>query len=126
MMEVELKCPICQLGFIEEMGSDDNQTLLDSDSDPDHALSLWAPILLGMMSNSRRRSRLGHLEFEEDEDDHTREADTQLDPDLASIMNRRRRNSATILQLLQGIRAGMLAESENPNPENENRDTGRE
>ena len=79
-----------------------------------------------MMSNSRRRSRLGHLEFEEDEDDHTREADTQLDPDLASIMNRRRRNSATILQLLQGIRAGMLAESENPNPENENRDTGRE
>lgn len=134
MMEVELKCPICQLGFIEEMGSDgstdrENENPLDSDSD--RALSLWAPILLGMMSNPRRRSRLRHLEFGDDDDeftnerdDHTREADTELDPELASIMNRRRRNSATILQLLQGIRAGMLSESENG--ENENRETGRE
>ncbi|KAK6803249.1 hypothetical protein RDI58_001033 [Solanum bulbocastanum] len=125
MMEVELKCPICQLGFIEEMGSGTTEIPLDSDSD--RALSLWAPILLGMMTNPHRRSRLRHLEFEDDDDDdHTREADTQLDPDLTSIMNRRRRNSATILQLLQGIRAGMLAESENPNPEHENRETGRE
>ncbi|XP_055818526.1 E3 ubiquitin-protein ligase SIRP1-like isoform X2 [Solanum dulcamara] len=133
MMEVELKCPICQLGFIEEMGADstdrENESPLDSDSD--RALSLWAPILLGMMSNPRSRSRLRHLEFEDDDDeytnerdDHTREADTELDPGLASIMNRRRRNSATILQLLQGIRAGMLSESENA--DNENRETGRE
>lgn len=134
MMEVELKCPICQLGFVEEMGADstalENESLLDSDSD--RALSLWAPILLGMMSNPRRRSRLRHLEFEDDDDDehtnerddHTREADTELDPELASMMNRQRRNSATILQLLQGIRAGMLSESENA--ENENRETGGE
>lgn len=135
MMEVELKCPICQEGFIEEMGSDsalENESALDfGGSDSDRALSLWAPILLGMMSNPRRRSRLRHLEFGDDDDeytnerdDHTRDGDTELDPELASIMNRRRRNSATILQLLQGIRAGMLSESENT--ENENRETGRE
>lgn len=135
MMEVELKYPICQQRFIEEMGSD--STALENETpsyfggtDSDRALSLWAPILLGMMSNPRRRSRLRHLEFEDDDDDehtnerddHTREGDTELDPELASLMNRRRRNSATILQLLQGIRAGMLFESENV--ENEIRETG--
>ncbi|XP_016491439.1 E3 ubiquitin-protein ligase SIRP1-like [Nicotiana tabacum] len=110
-MEVELKCPICQQGFVEEMGS---ETALENDlggSDSDRALTLWAPILLGMMSNPRRRrSRFRHhLEFDsDDDDDHTREGgETELDPELASIMNRRRRNSATILQLLQSIRAGM-------------------
>ncbi|XP_059281688.1 E3 ubiquitin-protein ligase SIRP1-like isoform X2 [Lycium ferocissimum] len=117
---VELKCPICQEGFIEEMGSNnsalENESPLDfGGSDSDRALSLWAPILLGMMSSPRRRSRLRHLEIDDDDDDddddHTREGD---DPE------RRRRNSATILQLLQGIRAGM------ENAEGENRETGRE
>ncbi|KAK4339025.1 hypothetical protein RND71_040487 [Anisodus tanguticus] len=119
---VELKCPICQEGFIEEMGSDsalENESPSDfGGSDSDRALSLWAPILLGMMSNPRRRSRLRHLEFDDDDDEerdnHTREGD---DPELAS---RRRRNSATILHLLQGIRAGM------ENAEGENTETGRE
>ncbi|KAJ8529030.1 hypothetical protein K7X08_035865 [Anisodus acutangulus] len=87
-------------------------------SDSDRALSLWAPILLGMISNPRRRSRLRHLEFDDDDeeerDNHTREGD---DPELAS---RRRRNSATILHLLQGIRVGM------ENVEGENTETGRE
>nr|GMD14920.1 E3 ubiquitin-protein ligase RING1-like [Ipomoea batatas] len=93
IMEIEpLKCPICQRGFVEEMESaaapeTTNENAFDlGGADSERALSLWAPILLGMMSNPRRRR---------------------------SSSSRRRRSSATILQLLQGIRAGMLSETEN-------------
>lgn len=135
IMEVEIKCPFCEMGFIEEMSSTttrDNQ-IIDTDTDTDfgsdRALSLWAPILLGMMGNPprRRRRRFRRLEFElGDEDDHDHDHDndnddeghrggeTELDRQLESIIRRRRRSSATILQLLQGLRAGMASElSEN-------------
>ncbi|CAK7339064.1 unnamed protein product [Dovyalis caffra] len=122
VMEVEIKCPFCQSGFIEEMsGSTGDNQYADSEFGSDRALSLWAPILLGMMGNSRRRRRLGRVEYEEDEDDsddveanHGRETD--LEHEIESFVRRRRsrRNSATILQLRQGMRAGIVAsESEN-------------
>lgn len=128
-----IKCSLCCSEFVEEMESIRNDHHhhhhLESDlagaSDSDRDLSLWAPILLGMMSNPRRRRRLRHIEFDdededEDEDHHEgrsqryrhREGETELDRELESIMRRRRRSSATILQLLQGIRAGMASESE--------------
>ena len=138
IMEVEIKCPLCQNGFVEEMNSTtirDNQAQADADTDTDfgsdRALSLWAPILLGMMGNQprRRRRRFRQIEFEfgdeDDEHDNDHEdghghghghwgGETELDRELESIMRRRRRSSATILQLLQGIRAGMASElSEN-------------
>ncbi|OMO57818.1 Zinc finger, RING-type [Corchorus olitorius] len=52
ILEVEIKCPFCQGGFIEEMasGTRDSQDV-DSDIASDRALSLWAPILLGMMGS---------------------------------------------------------------------------
>ncbi|KAF5471366.1 hypothetical protein F2P56_011809 [Juglans regia] len=128
-MEVEIKCPFCQTGFIEEMSSTTtpgNQvTYIDTDTDfgSDRALSLWAPILLGMMGNPPRRRRrrfrrldfeLGHEDEDEDNDDNgddgRRGGETELDRELESIIRRRRRSSATILQLLQGIRAGMASE----------------
>lgn len=138
-MEIEtLKCPNCQGGFVEEMVTavaTANETPLDfgAASDSDRALSLWAPILLGMMTNPHgRRRRFRRLEFEDDDDGGGEDREfnnyrigrnTELDRDLDSII-RRRRNSATILQLLQGIRAGMLSESENP--ENDTRTGDRE
>ncbi|KAK2982008.1 hypothetical protein RJ640_013218 [Escallonia rubra] len=152
IMEVAaINCPLCQSGFVEEMESTTTASRIDhphhhrrhssSDfggggSDSDHALSLWAPILLGMMRNPRRRSRMRRLEYEEDDDDenrdgnndsninnHFREGETELDRELESIIRRRRRSSATILHLLQGIRAGILSESENAESENNsNRD----
>lgn len=122
-----IKCPICQSGFVEEMASAGDDSPLDFElggSDPDRAaLSLWAPILLGMMDNPRRyhHRRVRRTEFEDDEneDDHENNlrhhsGETELDRELESIMRRRRRSSATILQLLHGIRAGILSESENP------------
>ncbi|XP_011025108.1 PREDICTED: E3 ubiquitin-protein ligase RNF115-like isoform X2 [Populus euphratica] len=122
IMGVEIKCPFCQNGFIEDMidSTGDNQ-VPDSEFGSDRALSLWAPILLGMVGSSHRRRRLRRVEYEEDEDgnddgevNHTGEP--EFEREIESFMRRRRsrRNSATILQLLQGIRAGILvSESEN-------------
>ncbi|XP_075635131.1 E3 ubiquitin-protein ligase SIRP1-like [Castanea sativa] len=136
VMETGIKCPFCQDDFIEEMSSTagDNQDP-ETEFGSDRALSLWAPILLGMMGNPRRRGRTRRFEFEEDEEEdnnddngesrHGGEADAERQ--LESIIRRRRRSSATILQLLQGIRAGMQSEmSENSEGDRDNRDRDRE
>ena len=136
VVEADIKCPFCQSGFIEEMSSTagDNQDP-ETEFGSDRALSLWAPILLGMMGNPRRR-RTRRLDFEEEEEEednnddngesrHGGEADVERQ--LESIIRRRRRSSATILQLLQGIRAGMQSEmSENSEGDRDNRDRDRE
>jgi len=132
VMEADIKCPFCQSGFIEEMSSTagDNQDP-ETEFGSDRALSLWAPILLGMMGNPRRR-RTRRLDFEEEDNNddngesrHGGEADVERQ--LESIIRRRRRSSATILQLLQGIRAGMQSEmSENSEGDRDNRDRDRE
>ncbi|XP_007014038.2 PREDICTED: E3 ubiquitin-protein ligase CIP8 [Theobroma cacao] len=131
IMEVEIKCPVCETGFIEEMssGTRDSEDI-DSDIGSDRALSLWAPILLGMMGNPRRRRRHRRIDFEEEDDDNDdgearHGGDTDLDRELESIIRRRRRSSATILQLLQGIRDGMASEAENSENDRD-RDTSRD
>ena len=131
IMEVEIKCPFCQDGFIEEMssGTSDSQDI-DSGIGSDRAPSLWAPILLGMMGNPRRRRRPRRIDFEEEDDDNDdgearHGGDTDLDRELESIIRRRRRSSATILQLLQGIRDGIASETENSENDRD-RDTGRD
>ncbi|KAI3461919.1 hypothetical protein Pfo_018582 [Paulownia fortunei] len=129
-----IKCPICQSGFVEEMASaatpgDDSPLDFElGGSDPDRALSLWAPILLGMMGNPRRRRRIRRIEFEEDENEdgndnnhRHHDGETELDRQLESIM-RRRRSSATILRLLQDMRAGILSESGNFETDERTRD----
>ncbi|KAM7497552.1 hypothetical protein LguiA_021966 [Lonicera macranthoides] len=163
IMEVEsIKCPRCQSGFLEEIGTaagtaTDMEGAGGLGSDSDRTLSLWAPILLGMMSNPSRQRRLRRLEFGDDDDDdndngndddddyearnhyehdhrrhhhHHRHSDSEseLDRELEAIIRRRRmrrrRSSATILQLLQGIRAGMLSESDNSGSEVRDRSSG--
>lgn len=119
-MEVEIKCPVCQGGFVEEISSatvDSQVHGHESDFRSDQSLSLWAPVLLGMMGDHRRRRTLRHFEFEDEDDDNEGsesrdEGDTELDQEIESIIRRRRRNSATILQLLQNIRDGMASEYE--------------
>ncbi|KAF8398614.1 hypothetical protein HHK36_017545 [Tetracentron sinense] len=109
VMEVEIKCPFCESGCVEEMDSirdQDNQTDLGSD----RALSLWAPILLGMMGGPRRRS----FRRENDDDvDDTQHRETEPVRDLESTFRTSRRSSANILHLLQNLHAGMTPESEN-------------
>lgn len=141
ILEVEtVKCSFCQSGFVEEMASaaaPTNETTLGfGATESDRALSLWAPILLGMMSNPRRRRRLRRLAFGDDynEDDmesynyHTeREEESELDREVGSIMGRGRgrgrQSSATVLQLLQASRAGTTTSPPVLNSENDARDT---
>lgn len=144
ILEVEtVKCSLCQSGFVEEMANAAapmNETTLGfGATESDRALSLWAPILLGMMSNPRRRRRLRRLAFGDDynEDDmesynyHTgreEEESELIDRDVGSITRRGRRSSATVLQILQGFRAAGTAtsppvlNSENDARETQNRD----
>ncbi|KAG1338231.1 E3 ubiquitin-protein ligase SIRP1 [Cocos nucifera] len=105
-MEVELKCPLCHNGFVEEM---DGRGEIDTDSDleSDRALSLWSSMLLGMMGGFSRRSRL-RREEEDDDSDH----------EFEDFLRRRRRSSA-ILQLLESLQDDSRSESDNPESERE-------
>lgn len=126
IMEVEsIKCSLCQGGFVEEMDSIRSDHHHDGGSESDRGISLWAPILLGMMNTPRHHRRFRQLGIDEenqeenrrDSDEHRRqgggggEGESELDPELESL--RRRRSSAAILHLLQGIRAGIVSESDN-------------
>lgn len=128
IMEVEIKCPFCQSGFVEEMGSgsnNNNHQVPDSEFGSDRALSLWAPILLGMMGNQRPHGRrFRRTDYEEDDNDD--ENHDEYEGELESIITRRRRrNSAAILQLLQGLRTGLQSEAEdNDNDRERDRDRG--
>ncbi|KAL5569817.1 hypothetical protein UlMin_026392 [Ulmus minor] len=129
IVEVEIKCPFCQSGFVEEMSSSSTREgcdVVDAETDfgSNRALSLWAPILLGMMGNPWRCKRFRRIKFDDDDDDGVDYGDnedgesrhggnSELDRELESIIRRRRRSSANILQLLQGIRAGLGSESQN-------------
>ncbi|CAH8336968.1 unnamed protein product [Eruca vesicaria subsp. sativa] len=126
IIDAELKCPYCQNGFVEEMSGEVQDQEIDFGTD--QALSQWGPILVGMMSNPRRRRRFRRTEFDVDNDDgndinnvdnHRRrlrhredDGEIELDREVDSIIRRRRRCSAAILQLLQGIREGTNSDHE--------------
>ncbi|KAG2263144.1 hypothetical protein Bca4012_080394 [Brassica carinata] len=136
IIEAEIKCPYCQSGFLEEMSGENNggsssslREVQDQETGfgTDRALTLWGPVLVGMMSNPRRRRRFRRTEFGVDNDEvnvavdnhhhrrhHDREHEGEIDLDMEvdSIMRRRRRSSAAILQLLQGIREGLNSDHE--------------
>ena len=136
LIDAEIKCPYCQSGFVEELseeinggGSSSLREVQNQEIDfgtDDRALSLWGPILVGMMSNPRRRRRFRRTEFGLDNDGNDlsnfdnlrrlrhREHDGEIDLDreVDSIIRRRRRSSAAILQFLQGIREGINSDHE--------------
>ncbi|KAL1556958.1 RING-type E3 ubiquitin transferase [Salvia divinorum] len=103
----EMNCPVCESDFLEEM----------SDADPpspnDRALSLWAPILLGFMARPS---------MDPDPEDHETATAADADAD-ANQQLVRRQNSIAILQLLQSIRAGIVAADPDHNQDRE-RETG--
>ncbi|KAI3683444.1 hypothetical protein L1987_83947 [Smallanthus sonchifolius] len=139
-----VKCSSCNGEFVEEMGSvmSDHHHHhhhrhrqegggSDSDLDPDRSISLWAPVLLGMLSNRRGRRGFTRVRVDEDEDDdedrradhldyyeryrryqfqHPHErSESDLGRELESAIRRQRRSSAAFLHLLHGVRS----ESEN-------------
>ncbi|KAL4591259.1 hypothetical protein LXL04_004217 [Taraxacum kok-saghyz] len=130
-----IKCSLCQDGFVEEYDSarsDHHNHQHAGDPESDSALSLWAPIFFGMMSDPRRRRRIRQIEHgENDENEDSEEryrryqregGESELDRELESIMTRRRRSSATIVQLL---RTGLRTQSENI-PDREGGENNRE
>ncbi|MCL7050603.1 hypothetical protein MKW94_013625 [Papaver nudicaule] len=131
VMEVEMKCPFCQSGFVEEMytatgENHENETETETDLGlgSDRALSLWAPILLSMMgggggSGTRRRLSRRESEGEEEENEEPHRGESEQDGELESILRRRRRSSAAILQLLHSLRSGIMSEIENSGNDSE-------
>ncbi|CAH8387121.1 unnamed protein product [Eruca vesicaria subsp. sativa] len=155
ILDAEIKCPLCQNGFVEEMSGENNvgssnsnskslREIQDSEIDfsTDCALTLWGPILLGMTSNHHRRRRFRtELGLDNDEvnvpapndvdgndnnvDNHhhhhynrrrhrhmQHDGEADLGREFDSIIRRRWRSAAAILQLFQGIREGLNTEDE--------------
>ncbi|CAE5967116.1 unnamed protein product [Arabidopsis arenosa] len=124
-----INCNFCQSGFVEQMDNDDQDSV---SVDHQAADSLWAPILMEMMNNHDQQHSTHQgdsesiLENEEDEDDDGDDGDQNNDGEiditrqLEEIRRIRTRHSTAIVNLLQGIRAGLLIESETneDNPDN--------
>ncbi|PKA50530.1 E3 ubiquitin-protein ligase RING1-like [Apostasia shenzhenica] len=83
VMEVDLKCPSCDSGFVEEMGG--SEAPEPEEVGPERALSSWASFLLGMMGNPPRRRRSRRFPRAEDDDE------SDMERELESILRRRRR-----------------------------------
>ncbi|KAF8096583.1 hypothetical protein N665_0305s0006 [Sinapis alba] len=129
-----INCNFCQSGFVEEM--DETPDQVTNDHPHQAAESLWAPILLGMMNDHDQNTRnqtASESNVEDDDNDNDNDDDDGDDDDgqindgefdlerhLEEIMRRRRRHSAAILDLLQGIRAGLSVESENSEDNQDN------
>ncbi|VAI23979.1 unnamed protein product [Triticum turgidum subsp. durum] len=71
-VEPEKKCPDCDGGFVEEMGSEGFEPSTNVRSERN--LSLWAPLLLGMMGGSSRRSRPQRDMMDSSSDEDSRQA----------------------------------------------------
>ncbi|XP_062212808.1 E3 ubiquitin-protein ligase SIRP1-like [Phragmites australis] len=94
----EMKCPNCEEGFVEEMDSEGFEPAMNSRSD---RLSLLAPLLLGMLGGSSRRSRLRRVIMDEDDDDDDSDHERERED---SSRRRRRRGTSVFDRLLQTLR----------------------
>jgi E3 ubiquitin-protein ligase RNF115/126 len=119
----EVKCSICDSGFIEEMnpGTDIEPA---SNLRSGRSLSLWAPVLLGMTGpgNGSHTNTSGFRHFRT----HNREleeADDDLDQEFENFIRRRRRRSA-VRQLLHILREE--SETRSNQDRERNRDLERE
>jgi E3 ubiquitin-protein ligase RNF115/126 len=101
-VEPDMKCPSCDSGFVEEMGSAGFEPSTNLRSD---RISLWAPLLLGMMGGSSRRARRLRRQIMEDDDDDDDDEDDEDDSDheLEDLFRRQRRGSS-LVRLLQTLR----------------------
>lgn len=122
-----INCNFCLGGFVEEMDNAQDDPVT-TDHHHQAADSLWAPILLEMMNNHHNHTNSEAIAEDEDDDGDDGDDDDDGDDEnndeennggemglsqqLEEIVRRRSRHSAAIVDLLQGIRAGLLIESE--------------
>ncbi|EEF36946.1 zinc finger protein, putative [Ricinus communis] len=101
VMEAEIKCPLCENGFVEEIGSTRDLNNNGIDFVSERAFSMWAPILLGLMGGlGPVRARITAQEH--DSSNNAQEEREELEREFESLFRRRRRNPASILSMLQG------------------------
>uniref|UniRef100_A0A7N0TJB3 RING-type E3 ubiquitin transferase n=1 Tax=Kalanchoe fedtschenkoi TaxID=63787 RepID=A0A7N0TJB3_KALFE len=129
--EVEVKCPTCHSGFIEEVEASNTRDVnqgFNDDAPSEPAMSLWVPLMLGMMGGLRpvRRGIRVQLAPRSNGNDENQEQGEE-GGDRESEMNdqRRRRSAAAILEMLHGIRNQMGAESQDSDDGNRERERER-
>ncbi|XVE90134.1 hypothetical protein DITRI_Ditri20bG0053700 [Diplodiscus trichospermus] len=113
--EPEIKCPFCDSGFVEEMTSTRHFSNTNNgiDSGSVNSLSLWAPILLGLIGGLGS-SQLHITGREQANGSNSQDAlDDELGREFESLLRRRRRNSSSALRMLQDMRSAAASESEN-------------
>ncbi|GMI84521.1 hypothetical protein HRI_002121400 [Hibiscus trionum] len=120
-MEAEIKCPFCESGFLEETTSTRPYSHNNggNDSAPITNVSLWAPILLGLIGGfgSSRLRLTGRAETNNANDP----TDDELGTEFESVVSRRRRRgsgSGSGIRILQDMR------TESESPENGGSDRG--
>ncbi|CAM8975278.1 unnamed protein product [Rhodiola kirilowii] len=126
VVEVDVKCPTCQSGFIEEVDAsndrDVNRGFNDEATTSEPAMSLWVLLMLGMMSGVRPGRRAVRVQLvPRDGSQEERVGEDQRDGEN-EMNDQRRRSAAAILDMLQGIRNHMAAESDNSNDGNRERE----
>lgn len=121
--EAELECSYCHNGFIEEMMNDQET---QSEMDYGRVLSLWAPILLGMMNTTWRQRRTRRSRFESDEPN--RDDRNNINRGRGSRFYIRQGSepdhSDTIMQLIEGVRVGLSNETVSERDGDRDRDRG--
>ncbi|KAE8677012.1 Vacuolar ATP synthase catalytic subunit-related / V-ATPase-related / vacuolar proton pump-related [Hibiscus syriacus] len=108
-MEAAIKCPFCESGFLEEITSirPHSHNNGGNDSGSISSVSIWAPILLGLIGGlGSSQLRLTSRAQTNDADDPT---DDELGREFESLVRRRRRGSGSGIRMLQDTRT----ESEN-------------
>ncbi|KAE8713284.1 Vacuolar ATP synthase catalytic subunit-related / V-ATPase-related / vacuolar proton pump-related [Hibiscus syriacus] len=115
----EIKCPLCDSGFVEEMAgirnhSNTNTNAIDSGSV--NNLSLWAPILLGLIGGLSPSSQLRIAS--RDQINGTNSQDWLEDDELgreseSSVPRRTTRGSTSAVRMLRDMRTMAASDSEN-------------
>lgn len=132
IMELELKCPFCVSGFVEEISGRELPETEEAGSE--RAMSSWASVLAGMLGHSSRQLRVQRVEDGDDSDLErefesmwTRRQETDGDAWRVGIeggdeesdnehqleSTAQRRQSSAVLQLLYSLREDFWREEAN-------------
>ncbi|XP_013673985.2 E3 ubiquitin-protein ligase SIRP1-like [Brassica napus] len=100
---VDIKCPFCLSGFLDEMQQEEEEQQRDSNVwRPD--IPVWASLLVEMTNNSERNQT---VETENETEHRGGGGGDYMESRLQEMLRRRGRRPVCVEQLLLGIRAGL-------------------